>query len=65
MPLMCDVCKSSVSWNKEDDSYPCNICEVEDTIIAQSLKLAPRLMSQELASGASEDYSRAISQEDI
>jgi hypothetical protein len=34
MPLMCDICKGSVSWNKEDDTYPCYICEVEDTDIA-------------------------------
>jgi hypothetical protein len=34
MPLMCDICKGSVSWNKEEDTYPCEICKLEDTEIA-------------------------------
>lgn len=32
MALMCSECKSSVVLNKEDDTYPCNICGVPDTI---------------------------------
>jgi hypothetical protein len=34
VPLMCDICKSSVYWNREEDKYPCEICELEDTDIA-------------------------------
>ena len=42
MPLMCSVCKSSIHWNKEEDKYPCYVCEVEDTEVAQCLKISPR-----------------------
>lgn len=34
MPLMCSECKSSIYWDAETDTYPCEVCEVEDTEVA-------------------------------
>ena len=31
MPLMCEVCKSSIYWDKEKDTYPCEVCDTDDT----------------------------------